>query len=308
MIINGETPTISTYLFNSTSFMVVSGTIDGVKTSKYIDVNTEVEYTTTDNKKIIGLVKSYNSIYDTTNNIIIEVSIGSSIRVIETGFYGTTIAIATDYGNNLNILYSATDVQRHTSITNIDGFASTNETDIVISGESSIILTPQSGVIDGLAFWWSELIQLSIESGSTLPRIDLIVLEKDQSKTTTNVVIKKGTPASIPLTPSVTQTELDYYELPIFSVYVDANTSSITKANIIDLRNPITKEQVITNTKNIETNTNTIAKLDAQVTINMQNIATNTANIELANADGFDELLSHSLLFSPRCGNVRRFS
>ncbi len=155
--------------------------------------------------------------------------------------------------SDLEILYQATEIQRATSITNVDGFNSTSDTDIVVTGESTITLTPQSGVIDGLSFWWNENIQLPIEAGDNFPRIDLIVLEKNQAKTQTNVVVKKGTMASNPVAPSIEQTTLGYYELPIMEVYVNASASSISTANITDLRNPITKEQVAENTANINT-------------------------------------------------------
>ncbi len=238
MLVNGQTPVISTYPFNSTSLMVVSTTIDGKEIIKYLNIDTEIEYINTSKQSTIGLVKSYNSIYDTTNNKIVEVPVGSFVKVFESDFEGTTVEVSIEGSdkNNINILYDATDVQRHTSITNADTFNSENESDIVVSGENTIILTPQSGVIDGLSFYFDENISITIETGNTLPRIDLVILEKNQTLSTVEIKVKRGTPSNSPVVPSVEQTKLGFYELPIFSVSVASEQTELDDSMITDLR------------------------------------------------------------------------
>ncbi len=253
MLINGETPAISTYPFNSTSLMIISVVVGDIVTNKYLAIDTEVKYTDQNGDTIIGIVKSYNSIYDTTNNKIVEVPIGSQIQELETYTTGITIEIEIGEGNNSNILYDATDIQINSSITNADGFLNSSETDIVVYGQSSILLTPQSGVIDGLTFYWHENIIVNIEAGDSEPRLDLVVLEKNQSLGTTEVKVKKGTPSISPTLPSITQTTLGYYELPIMSIYVNASQTVLSREYITDLRNPTSKEQIVLNSDNITT-------------------------------------------------------
>ncbi len=251
MIQNGITPVVSTYPFNSISLMVLATSENDTIVNKYLTIDDEIIYTTADDEIIYGLVKGYNSMFDTTTNMIIIVPIGSKVKRVSDSIEGLTIEISSDYGNNINNMYNAEDFQKHTNITNADGFNSISDTDYSISGTTTIELAPQSGVIDGLTFWTNEVQQIPIEAGESLPRIDLIVLEKNQAQTTTNIVVKKGTASTTPEAPSVSQTALGFYELPIMEVYVTASASSINISNITDLRNPITKEQVATNTTSI---------------------------------------------------------
>lgn len=70
-----------------------------------------------------------------------------------------------------------------------------------------------------------------------LSRIDAIVLrlDKRENARNINIVVKKGTAAQNPTTPSITRTD-DVYELYLATVKVNKNVTSIVQSNIIDWR------------------------------------------------------------------------
>lgn len=241
---NGETPLISGYPFNSKSVMIISGAVSGAVKNEYLDVDTEIEYTNAEGIKNNGIVKSYKSML-TVAGLILEIPLGSSVKNLETNFQGLTIETETSSGNNINILYDAQDVQNHSSLTNKDGFNSTTSTDIVVQGQSTIILTTQSGVIDGLSFNINNNVEIPIKAGDSLPRIDLVVLKKNQLLSTIEIELKQGVPSSNPLVPSITQVNLGLYELPVFRVYVNVAQTTLSRNNITDLRNPTSKHNAI---------------------------------------------------------------
>lgn len=79
-----------------------------------------------------------------------------------------------------------------------------------------------------------ETVPMGISNG-TYPRIDVIALRFSVNDNETTVVLKQGTPASNPVRPAITRTG-DIYELYLASVYRPAGATSITAANITDLR------------------------------------------------------------------------
>lgn len=79
-----------------------------------------------------------------------------------------------------------------------------------------------------------ETLNMGIANG-TYPRIDVIALRFSVNSNETTVVLKQGTPASNPARPAITRTG-DIYELYLASVYRPAGATSITAANITDLR------------------------------------------------------------------------
>ena len=66
-------------------------------------------------------------------------------------------------------------------------------------------------------------------------RIDVIVIQFDSSKNGTELVIKKGTPASKPVAPKIVQTE-SLFELCLCKIMRPAGSPVITYANIRDTR------------------------------------------------------------------------
>ena len=71
----------------------------------------------------------------------------------------------------------------------------------------------------------------------TLSRIDRIVLREDRSEGTrsVNIIIKKGTPATIPVAPTLDNDE-HVEEISLAAIYVAKLTETITQANISDER------------------------------------------------------------------------
>lgn len=87
-------------------------------------------------------------------------------------------------------------------------------------------------------FWYknSTTLPKTLEAADgLLPRIDAIVVRKTVSTRETKVFIKKGTPASSPVAPTVTR-DGNVYELMLATVYIAPGTLNITNANITDTR------------------------------------------------------------------------
>lgn len=80
----------------------------------------------------------------------------------------------------------------------------------------------------------AEVLDLGI-ADSTYPRIDVIAIQFNANNNATDVVIKKGTPATNPVRPTIVRTGA-IYELYLASVYRPAGATSITAGNITDLR------------------------------------------------------------------------
>lgn len=80
----------------------------------------------------------------------------------------------------------------------------------------------------------AEVLDLGIAE-STYPRIDVIAIQFNANNNATDVIIKKGTPATNPVRPSIVRTGA-IYELYLASVYRPAGATSITASNITDLR------------------------------------------------------------------------
>lgn len=93
--------------------------------------------------------------------------------------------------------------------------------------------------INGI-FGWREAEEAQTEitldnSDATLNRIDRIVVRLDESNRNIDIKVKKGTPALEPIAPVLQRSE-DIYELALADVRINKNVSSITQANITDLR------------------------------------------------------------------------
>ena len=80
----------------------------------------------------------------------------------------------------------------------------------------------------------AEVLDLGIADG-TYPRIDVIAIQYSANNNATDVVIKKGTPATNPVRPSIVRTGA-IYELYLASVYRPAGATAVTASNITDLR------------------------------------------------------------------------
>ena len=234
---NGKEAEISVMFMNSISHMIVE---NGTKL-EYLDIGTAVEYISDDNEIIKGKVKSAIIIQsDDGKNITIPQN--SKIKRLEDNFEGITTLNEND---NLDILYNALDYQTFTQVVNGDGFISMNENDIIITSQMNINLSPQEGIIDGLTFSMRGSKDILIKSGGSKPRIDLVVIKKDQLNRTIEIKVKPGVASDYPKPETLTQTKFGIYELPIFSIYVDINETTLNRLNITDLRSPTYKNNTI---------------------------------------------------------------
>ena len=79
---------------------------------------------------------------------------------------------------------------------------------------------------------------VSIDCGiaeASLPRWDVICIQFDKNNNGTNIVVKKGVPASSPAVPAISQTET-LYELYLCKIYRPAGSVAITAGNVYDMR------------------------------------------------------------------------
>jgi hypothetical protein len=72
-------------------------------------------------------------------------------------------------------------------------------------------------------------------ANATNPRIDRVILRLDFTANSITVVVLAGTPAASPVPPVLTQS-VSKWEISLAQVYVGANVSTITAANITDER------------------------------------------------------------------------
>lgn len=80
----------------------------------------------------------------------------------------------------------------------------------------------------------AKTINLGIADG-VYPRIDVIAIQYSANNNATDVIVKKGTPATNPVRPAIVRTGA-VYELYIASVYRPAGATAITASNVTDLR------------------------------------------------------------------------
>lgn len=117
--------------------------------------------------------------------------------------------------------------------------ASADSFKVVASGTNmTVTLKAGSGIIDGRLFIEESDVSLTHDAGeATLDRIDRIVLRQDEnaSARTITVAIKKGTPATSPLPPSL-QTDDYIKEITLAQVRVKAGRNYIDSTQVTDER------------------------------------------------------------------------
>lgn len=80
----------------------------------------------------------------------------------------------------------------------------------------------------------AEVLDLGI-ADSAYPRIDVIAIQFNANNNETDIIVKKGTPATNPVRPAIVRSGA-VYELYLASVYRPAGATAITASNITDLR------------------------------------------------------------------------
>ena len=140
-----------------------------------------------------------------------------------------------------NIEYSAEDAELFHA-TRTSGIYANNSFGYDITGaDNNIVIGTGIGWIKNSEFSGKVIAQkeaISLDIGlpdPVYPRIDAIVIQFDNNRNETNIVVKKGTAASNPVAPSVVQNE-SVYELHLYHVRREAGSLYITPSNITDLR------------------------------------------------------------------------
>jgi len=77
---------------------------------------------------------------------------------------------------------------------------------------------------------------LAITASSTNPRIDLLILKLDPTANTIVLSVKAGTAGASPVAPTLTQSDVDVYELAIAQINIPANATTIAAGDVTDLR------------------------------------------------------------------------
>ena len=140
-----------------------------------------------------------------------------------------------------NIEYSAEDAELF-HVTRTSGIYANNSFEYDTTGaDNNIVIGTGIGWIKNSEFSGKVIAQkeaISLDMGlpdPVYPRIDAIVIQFDNNRNETNIVVKKGTAASNPVAPSVVQNE-SVYELHLYHVRREAGSLYITPSNITDLR------------------------------------------------------------------------
>lgn len=97
---------------------------------------------------------------------------------------------------------------------------------------TNVVLKPGRALVDGK--WYENDADLTIAvtaNTSGNPRIDRLVLRKDNSASTITAILKVGTPAGSPVAPSLTQSG-SIYEIPLAQIQVANLFTEITNGNI----------------------------------------------------------------------------
>lgn len=108
---------------------------------------------------------------------------------------------------------------------------------VIANGGLSVKLKPGEGIFLNQWYVNDADILFSLDSESSLNRIDLIVIEanKTASVLTTKAKLIKGTPAAVPVAPQVTDSDT-VKQYPVASIKITGGVSAISQSAITDLR------------------------------------------------------------------------
>lgn len=120
--------------------------------------------------------------------------------------------------------------------TGVDG--DTAGTILKVSANTGMQLNVATGfaIIRGFAYENTAVESLTLATGNTQPRIDLVILRLDPSANSIVLAVKQGTPAASPSAPALTQNAGAVWELPLAQIAVAANTTAIGPSDITDVR------------------------------------------------------------------------
>ncbi|USH45861.1 minor tail protein [Streptomyces phage VieEnRose] len=115
--------------------------------------------------------------------------------------------------------------------------SSASATDLKVSADSSgmnVAVQPGFAIVRGHAYLSTAAETVTIPAADSSARIDIVVLRLDPTANSITLEVVKGTAGAG--APSLTQTDTDTYEFALASVAVGANVTTISPANVTDLR------------------------------------------------------------------------
>lgn len=99
----------------------------------------------------------------------------------------------------------------------------------------AITIKPGKAWINGYLYWNPDNLVKNLESAYTNPRIDRVVIRWVSNSREIKAYVLTGIPGAVPVAPELTRNS-DVWELAIADIWVGANVTTITQANITDTR------------------------------------------------------------------------
>jgi len=124
----------------------------------------------------------------------------------------------------------------------------------VLSNDSYVISVQIGyGMLEGYMYYNTTVKNITLDvADGTLNRKDLVVVQLDITNRKIEAIVKKGTPGSSPVSPTVTRNDT-IYEIAIAEVYVPASAASISQMNITDTRMDSTRCGWVNSTIQVDT-------------------------------------------------------
>jgi hypothetical protein len=91
-------------------------------------------------------------------------------------------------------------------------------------------------IVRGHAYFSNATETIAITSAAANPRIDILTLELNPTANTTILKMVNGTAAVSPVPPTLTQTTDAIFQMPLATVTVPANATTISAGNVSDTR------------------------------------------------------------------------
>ncbi|WP_263729950.1 hypothetical protein [Cellulomonas sp. SG140] len=114
------------------------------------------------------------------------------------------------------------------------------DSDLTVTADGSglnVKVAAGQAFVRGFAYRSTAVETLAIATGESNPRIDTVVVRLDPVANTIALLVLRGTAATSPAAPALTQTDTDKYDLPLADVAVAANAVTIP-ASAVTLRRP----------------------------------------------------------------------
>lgn len=140
-----------------------------------------------------------------------------------------------------NVEYSAEDAELF-HVTRTSGIYASDSFEYSVTGaDNNVVIGTgiawiKNGEFSGKVVAQKEPVSVDLGvSDPIYPRIDVICLQFDANKNSTDIVVKTGTASSSPASPAIVRTEL-VYELYLYHVRREPGELTISSGNITDLR------------------------------------------------------------------------